>query len=404
MNGRDMQRYEPDFNPHQVTSDGIRAFYTELQGQGCPVVHSDANGGFYTLTSYPDVREAASDWETFSSAGGITLPRQPVRLAPIEYDPPEHTFWRNLMKEVMTVKAVRAVEATVRRDAGAIIDGFSGRGNAELVAELAAIIPGNTICNLIGVTEPARIELGCHLGLITTESNGDPVKQEQAFGAFVGFVMEEIGARRAEPRADFLSKLANEEIEGRRLTDQEVVGLVIGFFFAGHHTTTAGLASLFSAIAGDPKVRDALIADRTLIPRAAEETLRLQTPLHGFFRQTTTDVEVHGAEIPQGSEVWLNYAAANRDPNVFDRPDEFVFDRKSNPHFGYGHGIHFCVGAPLARMEMRAVTEELLLRIPDLTLSDKVEYGWDAGNIMALTRVPVKFTPVSLNQMAPVSV
>jgi cytochrome P450 len=196
-----MQMYKPNFDPHQTTPEGIRGIYSELYGQGCPVLRSDAHGGFYALSSYSELRRAAGDWETFSSAGGITVPRQPVRLAPIEYDPPEHTYWRDLMKEVMTVKAVRAVESTVRRDAGAIIDGFAGRGTAELVGELAAIVPGNTICNLIGLTDPARIELGCHLGLAMTESNFDPAEQEQAFGAFAGFCMEEIGARRARPQA-----------------------------------------------------------------------------------------------------------------------------------------------------------------------------------------------------------
>jgi len=390
-----MQMYRPEFDPHQTTLEAIRGIYSELYGQGCPVLRSDAHGGFYALSSYSELRRTAGDWQTFSSAGGITLPRQPVRLAPIEYDPPEHTYWRDLMKEVMTVKAVRAVEDAVRRDTNILIDAFASRGDAELVGELAAIVPGNTICNLIGVTDPARIELGCHLGLVTTESNFNPAQQEQAFGAFVGFCMEEIGARRARPQGDYLSRLANDEIEGRRLTDQEVVGLVIGFFFAGHHTTTAGLASLFSAIATDPRVRDALIAEPGLIPKAAEEAIRLETPLHGFYRQTTKDVEVQGCPISQGSEVWLNYAAGNRDPAAFDRAGEFLIDREANPHLGFGHGIHFCLGAPLARMELRAVTEELLRRLPDLTGTDEpVEYRWGAGNIMSIARVPVRFTPV----------
>jgi hypothetical protein len=133
-----MQMYKPDFDPHQTTLEAIRGVYSELYGQGCPVLRSDAHGGFYALSSYSELRRAAGDWQTFSSAGGITLPRQPVRLAPIEYDPPEHTYWRTLMKEVMTVKAVRAVEDAVRRDTNILIDAFASRGDAELVGELAS--------------------------------------------------------------------------------------------------------------------------------------------------------------------------------------------------------------------------------------------------------------------------
>jgi cytochrome P450 len=295
----------------------------------------------------------------------------------------------------MTVKAVRAVEQAVRRDTNIMIDAFASRGAAELVGELAESIPGNTISNLIGLTDPDRIRLGCQLGIRLAESNFDPSEQQQAVGAFAGFCMEEVGARRARPQGDYLSRLANDEIEGRRLSDQEIVAMLAGFFFAGHHTTTAGLASLFRAIATDPGVRDALIAEPGLIPKAAEEAIRLETPLHGFYRQTTKDVEVQGCPIPRGSEVWLNYAAGNRDPATFDRAGEFLIDREASPHLGFGHGIHFCVGAPLARMELRAVTEELLRRLPDLTGTDEpVEYRWGAGNVMSIARVPVRFTPV----------
>ena len=385
-----------DLDPIGADADGMLGLYREAHAQGCPVLHSTAHGGFYLLSSHAAVRAAAADWGTFSSANGVTLPRFPVRNVAIEHDPPEHTYWSGVYREILSPRATRAAEESVRADAIALIDGFAGRGEAELVGDLATIIPGNTICRLLGITDPERVRLGCRLGVELGEGIVDPVKAGPAIAAFTEFVRSEIGSRRAAPRDDFLTRVATEDINGHRLSDDEIQAVCTGFLLAGHHTTTSGMSALFHRIATTPELRDRLAADPSLIPAAAEEAIRLETPLHGFFRTTTREVDVEGTSIPAGSEVWLNYQAGNRDPRVFDDPEEFRADRRPNPHLAFGHGIHTCTGASLARMEMRVVTEELLARIPDLTSTGEAPHHlWGGFNIMRLDRVPVTFTPVA---------
>lgn len=395
-----------DFDPFTETAESMNGLYRNAHAQGCPVMHSTAHGGYDMVLSHPAIREAASDWETFSSANGVTLPRFPLRNVAIEHDPPEHTYWRGVFAEILSPAAVRRAEDSIRADAVRLIDAFSSRGSADLVSELSKVVPGNTICRLLGITDPARVTTGCRLGVGLAEAVFDPTLVPAAFGAFGEFVMAEIGSRRAEPRGDFLSRVGTEQIKGHQLSDDEIMGLATGFFIAGHETTTSGMSTLFHVIATNPGVRDQLVADPALIPRAAEESLRLESPLHGFFRTATQDAEIAGTPVPKGAEVWLNYAAGNRDPAVFTDPEHFDLDRRPNPHLAFGYGIHTCNGAPLARLEMRVVTEELLKRLPDITLAGPpVQRRLGGFNIVSIAAVPVTFTPATRSVgVAPVAV
>jgi cytochrome P450 len=378
------------YDHNEASLEDVHALYDAMHEAGCPVLHSDALGGFYLLASHPEVRTAAADWQTFSSAQGIALPKLARRAAAIEYDPPEHGFWRDLYKEVLNLATYREFEDRVTAHTVALIDSFAPRGHADLFLELAIVIPVTTIMEIIGVHDPARIALARDIGHAVVRNEGP-----EAIIRFILFCQEEVEARRAEPRADFITRLAVEEVEpGRLLTDDEIGGVLVGFFTAGHHTTASVLASLLDEIARDEALRDRLVADPSLIPKATEEAIRLHTPLHGFFRTTTTDTEVAGTEIPADCPVMLNYAAANRDPNVFETPHEFRLDRKPNPHVGFGYGIHTCVGAQLGRLEVRIVIEQLLKRLPDIVhTGEEIPTTWEFGNGEMLERVPVTFTP-----------
>jgi cytochrome P450 len=170
--------------------------------------------------------------------------------------------------------------------------------------------------------------------------------------------------------------------------------LLIGFLLAGHESTTAALTSALYHLLRRPAHAAAVLADDRLLSAAIEETLRLDTPFHHFRRVTTCPVEIAGTELPEGADVMLNYAAANRDPDVFERPDDFVVDRRPNPHLGFGFGIHTCVGAPLARMELRTAIPELLRRLPDLRLADdRSEWAFLGGNLAFLRELRVTFSP-----------
>jgi cytochrome P450 len=156
------------------------------------------------------------------------------------------------------------------------------------------------------------------------------------------------------------------------------------------------MASLFCRVAADAKLRDRLIVDRSLVPRVVEETIRLDTPLHGFRRRTRQAIAIGGTDIPVDSDVLLVYAAANRDPDKFADPDTFDLDRKPNPHLGFGFGIHTCVGAPVARMELRIALNRVLDRIPDVRIVGPVpESAFVGGKLATINELQVEFTPVS---------
>jgi cytochrome P450 len=380
-----------DYNHNEASLEDVHALYEAMHEAGCPVLHSDALGGFYMIASHPVIREAAADWRSFSSAGGVALPKLPRRPAAIAYDPPEHTFWRDLYREVLNLATYREFEGRITAHAGALIDAFAPRGRADLAQGLAQVIPVTTIMDIIGVHDPARIAVARQIGHDVLRNPG-----AESIGRFAAFCEEEVTARRAQPRDDFVTRLAVEDVEpGRRLTDHEIVHFLVGFFTAGHHTTASVMASLLDEIARDHVLRDQLVADPSLIPRAAEEAVRLHTPLHGFFRQTTVDRDIAGTVIPAGSEVMLNYAAANRDPDVFEDPYDFRLDRSPNPHVGFGFGIHTCVGSQLGRLEIRIVIEQVLARLPDIVHTGEViPAKWEFGNGEILESVPVTFTPV----------
>ena len=388
----DISPLPTDYNHNEASLQDVYALYDAMHAASCPVIHSDALGGFYMVASHPLVREAAADWRSFSSAGGIALPKMSRRSAAIAYDPPEHTFWRDLYREVLNLATYRQFEERITAHAAALIGAFAPRGYADLAQELAQVIPVTTIMEIIGVHDADRIAVAQEIGHGILRNPGP-----QAMARFEVFCAEEVNARRAAPRHDFITRLAVEEVEpGRCLTDPEIVNFLVGFFTAGHHTTASVMASLLEEIARDPVLRDQLAADPSLIPRAAEEAVRLHTPLHGFFRQTTTSRDVADTEIPAGSEVMLNYSAANRDPNVFEDPHDFRLDRSPNPHVGFGFGIHTCVGSQLGRLEVRIVIEQLLARLPDIVhTGEAIAARWEFGNGEILESVPVTFTPAT---------
>jgi cytochrome P450 len=230
------------------------------------------------------------------------------------------------------------------------------------------------------------------LEMFAAQGNPEEFGRKQA--AFGAVTVSEVHARRARPRDDYLTRLASVQIEGRHLDDNDYVVLLAAFLGAGHHSTTSAMASLINEVFSKPAIRDALVKDATKIQAAVEEALRLRPPFFGFFRRTTKAVAVSGTEIPPGADVYVGWAAANRDPKVFDCPADFKIDRPGNRHLSFGFGIHTCPGAPLARMELRVLLEELLRRLPDLQVQvENPVYQFGGGDYSFIASLPVKFTP-----------
>ena len=359
----------------------------------CPVAHSGEHDGFYMLLKYADVKNAMADNQTFSSEPQVLRPMLPRKPIPaLEMDPPRHGTWRALFSAAITAKTPREMEPFVRSDINAHIDAFIEKGACDIVAELAEPVPAETICRLVGIDD-ALVPAVRKAAIEMFAAQGDPEEFGRKQAAFAAVSVTEIHERRARPREDYLTRLANTEVEGRRLDDNDFVVLLAAFLGAGHHSTTSAMASLINEVFSRPAVRDLLRNEPGKIPLAVEETLRLRPPFFGFFRRATKPVSISGTEIPQGCDVYMGWAAANRDPTAFEAPTEFNMQRPQNRHLTFGYGIHSCPGSALARMELRVLLEELLRRTPDLKVhTDAPVYQFGGGDYSYLPALAVTFT------------
>src|SRR3984957_8309309 len=360
---------------------------------GCPVARSSEHDGFYMLLQHADVKRAMGDHQTYSSEPQVLRPMLPRKAIPaLEMDPPRHGTWRALFSGAMTAKTPREMEPFVRADINAHIDTFIERGACDIVAELAEPVPAETICRLVGI-DAGLVPRVRKAAIEMFAAQGDPAEFGRKQAAFAAVTVPEIHDRRSHPREDYLTHLANIEVEDRRLDDNDFVVLMAAFLGAGHHSTTSAMASLVNEVFSSPAVRDLLRNEPGKIPLAVEETLRLRPPFFGFFRRAVKPVSISGTEIPQGCDVYMGWAAANRDPTAFEAPTEFNIQQPQNRHLTFGYGIHSCPGSALARMELRVLLEELLRRTPDLKVhTDAPVYQFGGGDYSYLPALAVTFT------------
>jgi cytochrome P450 len=360
----------------------------------CPLAQSEEHDSFYMLLNYRDVRGAMADHRTYSSEPQVLRPMLPRKPIPaLDMDPPRHGPWRAIFAGAITAKTPEAMQPFVREDIDRHIDEFIERGHCDIVAELAEPVPAETICRLVGVDD-ALVPQVRKAALAMFAAQGDPEEFARRQGAFAALTVGEVHARRSQPREDYLTHLSTLEVEGRALDDGDYVGLMAAFLGAGHHSTTSAMASLIYEVFSRPSLRDSLREDPAKIIIAVEEALRLHPPFFGFFRRTTRPVQVAGTDIPAHCDVYMGWAAANRDPSVFEQPVDFRLDRPHERHLTFGFGIHTCPGAGLARMELRVLLEQLLLRLPDLHIEEaRPQYQFGGGDYAFLSRLKVGFTP-----------
>ncbi len=367
----------------------------EAARKKCPVAWSDEHDGFYMLLGYKDVRKAMSDYRTFSSepqALRPMLPRKPIPA--LDMDPPRHAEWRKIFNAAVKPETPGLMEPFVRADIQRHIERFRALGKCDIVRELTEPVPAETICHLVGV-DGDKVPAIRKAAIAMFEAQGDPEEFGKRQDAFGKLTVTEVHERRARPRDDFLTSLADVEVEGRKLDDNDYVVLLAAFLGAGHHSTTSAMTSLIREVFSRPEVVDLLRREPDKIDIAIEEVLRLRPPFFGFFRRTTKPIEVAGVAMESGRDVYMGWAAANRDPDMFDCPAEFRMDRESYRHFSFGFGIHVCPGAPLARMELRVLLEELLATFPDLRVAEPVpEYKFGGGDYNSIPELYVTFSPV----------
>ncbi|MFC5182562.1 cytochrome P450 family protein [Actinomadura harenae] len=310
-------------------------------------------------------------------------------------DPPDHSRMRGIVAKAFTARRVAELAPRVQETVDDLLDAFAADGRGDLVEGLALPLPIAVICELLGVPFARERFRNWSVGLAMPPADGATLERADAARAEMSeFFLEQIALKRAAPGGDLLSALvtahANEDV-----SDDELVGLTIMLFLSGHETTLCFLANAVVALLTHPEQLAALRADPDLIPRAVDELLRYDGPVaRGVARFTLEDVPIGGTVIPRGEMVIVAIGAANRDPARYPDPDVLDVFRENNPQLGFGHGIHHCLGAALARLEIVTALATLLRRFPDLALEVPVsDLPRRPGMLRGLKHVPVTFTP-----------
>jgi cytochrome P450 len=297
----------------------------------------------------------------------------------LDMEPPDHTRVRKLVAKAFTPRFVEELRPRVQGIVDGLIDEVTGAGEFDLLPTLAEPLPVTVIAEMLGVPEADRHLLRPWSADIVKMYELDPSIASQqdavrASGEFATYLRGLARERRTDQGEDLISGLVHVVDEGETLTENELVGTCVLLLNAGHEATVNSTLLGWWALFRQPERLKELRADHSLIPSAIEELLRFQTPLPMFERWVLEPFELHGVRIPKGAELGLLFDSANHDPSVFEEPDVLRLDRKPNPHLSFGAGIHFCLGAPLGRMELQISFRALLERFPELELVEEPRF------------------------------
>lgn len=359
-------------------------------------VHFDEAGQVWGITRYDDVVAVSRHPELFSSAGGIRPDTGPTPML-VDLDNPAHVKRRKLVNGAFMPKRVRERAARVEAIADRLIDRVCERGECDFVWDVAAWLPLIVIGDSLGF-DPADHEtlLGWSDALMSglDGAEGSMEKMAAVFVEYEGYVRRLIAERRDAPTDDLLSIIVNAEVDGEKLTDDELIFdsllLLIGGDETTRHVITGGVWQLLR----NRDQWEELRADRSLIAPATEEMLRWVSPIKNMARTATRDTELGGKTISQGQKVLLLYPSANRDEGHFAEPDTFDIHRTPNDHVAFGFGAHLCIGSHLARLEVGTILDRLLTRLPDLALADSAEPACRPANFVSgYESMPVTFSP-----------
>jgi cytochrome P450 family 142 subfamily A polypeptide 1 len=362
-------------------------------------VYWDEGNEIWGITRYEDLRTISKHPELFSSSGGIR-PETPALPMMIDMDDPAHWQRRKLVNRGFTPKRVRDQEAKIHLVCDWIIDQVCEQGSCDFVRDIAMPLPMIMIGDMLGVAPEDRADLlrwsdEMLSALTGVQNEDDMVKAATAFGDYSAYAADVVAKRRAEPADDLMGILVDAEVDGDRLADDELLHESLLILIGGDETTRHVISGGMYQLLVDRSRFDALVADRSLLPVAIEEMLRWVSPIKNMCRTVVEDTEFGGEQLRAGQKLMLFYPSANRDEDVFDDPFTFDIRRTPNDHVAFGFGPHFCLGASLARLELTAMFDRLLDRLPDLHLADAAEPAYRAANFVSgYEQMPVEFTPV----------
>ena len=397
----DVDLFDPDTFVDGVPHDAFKL----LRAQAPVFWHREPDGpGFWAVTKYDDVDAVSMDPATFSSARkGAFLWDPPedaaavLKMMLINQDAPSHTKYRRLVSRAFTPPMVRRLEPHIRDATGQIIDRVAAKGECDFVTEIAAELPLQAIVEMMGVPLEDRHKvfewsnqmIGHEDPEFATSPEVPRLASLELYQYAHGLAVE----RKKNPRDDIVSVLMQADVDGEELSETEFDAFFLLLAVAGNETTRNAISSGMLALIEHPEERARLIGDPSLMPTAIDEILRWASPLIQFRRTATRDTEIRGQKVREGDKVVIYYPSANRDEDIFPDADRFDVGRTPNEHLAFGPGgPHFCLGANLARLEIRVMFEELLRRLPDMELAGPVA-RLRSNFINGIKHMPVKFTP-----------
>ncbi|MDT0466627.1 cytochrome P450 family protein [Streptomyces gibsoniae] len=355
----------------------------------------------WIVTRYADVRQLLADPRLSLDKAhrlpgnypGFTLPPA-LDLNLLNMDPPDHTRIRHLVTKAFTPGRVEEMRPGIQALADQLLDGVAGRGRADLVAEFAAPLPITVICDLLGVPHDSRLDFRAWTDALVAPDPSNPGAAKKAVAAMLTYFPQLIADKRRVPGDDLLTDLIDVRDDGDKLTEDELTSLAFLILVAGYENTVQLIGTAVLALLDHPVQLAALRDNPAKIDDAVEEFARYDGPaLLAIRRFPTEDVEVCGVTIPAGETVMLSLASANRDPDRFPGPDRLDLARREGGHLALGHGIHYCVGAPLARLETQIAVSSLLRRFPALELDvPRDQLRWRPSmRARGLIALPVRF-------------
>ncbi len=394
----DFDHADPSYNPNAPE------VWKAVREGGCPIAHSDRYGGMWVPLTHDTVHEVAYDTDHFSSRsvvpgvgrpGDRALPA-PIGLAPpITSDPPFHAIARRLLLPAFAPKVIEPWESEIRLLCQKLLDEMGeitpGETVIDAAVQYAQHIPVNVIRRMLGFPEQDEQMFREMVHEVLERINEEPGTR-QTSNDFGAYVQEQIADHRANPREDLTNFLMNVELDGNKLDDQVVEGMIILLLVAGVDTTWSAIGSSLWHLAQHPEDHQRLLDDPEVMTFALEEFLRAYAPVT-MGRLVTEDVDFHGCPMKKDDWVLLAFPAANRDPLQFEDPDTFVVDREENRHAAFGLGIHRCVGSNLARLELKVAIEEFIKRFPRFELAG--ETRWSVGMVRGPRETPVRILEVS---------
>ena len=374
---------------------------SEIRANAPDIMQAEQHG-YWALTRHQDIIDVSLDQKRFSSERGTVIVNDladdriaQLRLWMINQDAPRHTKLRKLVNKGFTKRMIDTMQAHIHKLSSEIVDAIALKGECDFVASIASELPLLVIAELVGCPLEDRRKLFNWSNQVIGFEDPDFANEAaatDAMGEMLEYASHLAAKRRSDPRDDLTSVLVNAEVDGERLDELGFNMFFILLILAGNETTRNAISGGMLALSENPGQWRKLLADRSLLPSATEEILRYVSPVITMRRTATCDTEIAGQPIRENDKVVMFYPSANRDADVFESPHAFDVTRDPNPHLAFGWGPHFCLGANLARGEIRGIFSELLARLPDIEVCGPVR-RLRSTTVNSIKSMPVRFTP-----------